>query len=185
MHLAEPEISHDTVSPPKTPPQDYHVRAQEKRAQQAAQIPVEWRLSSVPSIEEEKDALNYIRTSNHLSAEELSITEMCDIADPLGKLASGELSSVQVVSAFSKRAAIAHQLTTCCTELFFEEALKDAKRLDDILEKTGKPVGPLHGLPVSVKDSVDVKGYDTSIGEFYNSGLGYMTKKKQTYSCSY
>jgi amidase len=32
-----------------------------------------------------------------------------------------------------------------------EEALQQAKELDAILEKTGKPIGPLHGLPVPVK----------------------------------
>jgi hypothetical protein len=26
--------------------------------------------------------------------------------------------------------------------------------------------GPLHGLPISVKDCVDVKGYDTTVGMY-------------------
>jgi amidase len=60
---------------------------------------------------------------------------------------------------------VVHQLTTCCTEIFFEDALAEAKRLDDHLEKTGKTVGLLHGLPVSVKDVVDIQGQDTSLGE--------------------
>lgn len=39
-----------------------------------------------------------------------------------------------------------------CLALFFpEEALLRAKELDDILEKTGEPVGPLHGLPIPIK----------------------------------
>lgn len=33
-----------------------------------------------------------------------------------------------------------------------------------MLQKTGKPVGPLHGLPISLKDSFKVMGYDASIG---------------------
>jgi len=32
------------------------------------------------------------------------------------------------------------------------------------MEKTGKPFGPLHGLPVSIKDSFYYPGYDASIG---------------------
>jgi len=35
--------------------------------------------------------------------------------------------------------------------MFFDKALQRAKELDDYLEKEGKPMGPLHGLPISVK----------------------------------
>lgn len=28
----------------------------------------------------------------------------------------------------------------------------------------GKPKGPLHGLPFSVKDNIDIAGYDSTIG---------------------
>lgn len=41
--------------------------------------------------------------------------------------------------------------THCLTEAFFDRALERAKHLDEILEKTGKPLGPLHGLPISLK----------------------------------
>jgi amidase len=46
----------------------------------------------------------------------------------------------------------------------FDEAIARAKQLDEHLEKTGKPMGPLHGLPVSVKDSFRIVGRDASIG---------------------
>ncbi len=39
----------------------------------------------------------------------------------------------------------------CLADFFPEEALERARELDTILAKTGKPVGPLHGLPVGVK----------------------------------
>ncbi|KAJ3530704.1 hypothetical protein NM208_g9207 [Fusarium decemcellulare] len=164
MHLEHDQISHGIVTPPKTPPKDYVARAAEKRAEQTARIPSDWRLSPIPSEQDAPNPLEYIRSSGHLTVDELAITETTDVTDLLQKLSTGQLSSLQVVGAFSKRAAIAHQLTTCCTEMFFEEALEEAKRLDDVLARTGKPVGPLHGLPISVKDSVDVKGHDTSVG---------------------
>jgi amidase len=82
----------------------------------------------------------------------------------LEKLAAGELSSVEVTSAFCKRAALAHQLTNCCTEIFFEEALEVAQHADAYLAKTGKTLGPLHGLPVSMKDLFRIKGHDSTIG---------------------
>ena len=46
----------------------------------------------------------------------------------------------------------------------FDEALERAKYCDEYLESKGKTLGPLHGLPVSVKDSFNVKGYQTIMG---------------------
>ena len=48
--------------------------------------------------------------------------------------------------------------------MFFEEALETARGLDDYLAKNNKTVGPLHGLPVSVKDVFNVAGQDTTVG---------------------
>lgn len=50
------------------------------------------------------------------------------------------------------------------TEAFFDRALERAKQLDESLEKTGKLVGPLHGLPVSLKDCFNVEGIPTTVG---------------------
>ncbi|KAM0505893.1 hypothetical protein ACHAQF_002999 [Verticillium nonalfalfae] len=145
-------------------PETYLDRAAAKRAHQLAQIPAEWRLASIPSVSSAPSALAYIRSHGLLTTEELHITETCDAAVLLHKLARGELSSLQVVRAFAKRAAIAHQLTTCCTEILFDEAFAEAQRLDDVLARTGKTVGPLHGLPVSIKDCLDIKGKDSTVG---------------------
>ncbi len=47
----------------------------------------------------------------------------------------------------------------------FTDAMERARWLDEqYAAKGGKTVGPLHGVPISVKDSFKVKGYDTSIG---------------------
>lgn len=46
----------------------------------------------------------------------------------------------------------------------FEEAFTRAKELDEYLLKEGKPMGPLHGLPLSLKDSFNVKGAHTTVG---------------------
>ncbi|KAK5240936.1 Acetamidase, partial [Exophiala xenobiotica] len=49
-------------------------------------------------------------------------------------------------------------------------ALAQAKELDKYYEEHKKPVGPLHGLPISLKDQLRVKGLETSMG--YVSWVG-------------
>ncbi|KAK2750126.1 hypothetical protein FQN57_004621 [Myotisia sp. PD_48] len=80
------------------------------------------------------------------------------------RIRSREATAVEVTTAFCHRAAIAQQLVNCLTEIFFQDGLDQAKELDRILEATGKPVGPLHGVPVSLKDHYNVKGYPTTAG---------------------
>lgn len=51
------------------------------------------------------------------------------------------------------------------TEIFFEEAINRARKLDrERQEDPSKELPPLYGLPISLKDSFDVCGYDTSTG---------------------
>ena len=53
--------------------------------------------------------------------------------------------------------------TDCLTETFFDRAQERARNLDS-LRSRGQLVGPLHGLPVSIKDTYQVKGTQASIG---------------------
>ncbi len=46
----------------------------------------------------------------------------------------------------------------------FDLALAIAEELDKSYNDNGTVKGPLHGLPVSLKDQFHVKGYDTSMG---------------------
>jgi Asp-tRNA(Asn)/Glu-tRNA(Gln) amidotransferase A subunit family amidase len=54
--------------------------------------------------------------------------------------------------------------TNCLSDAFFDEAIESAKALDDHLTRTGKVVGPLHGLPISLKDNFNVKSKDSTVG---------------------
>jgi amidase len=54
--------------------------------------------------------------------------------------------------------------TNCLTEIFVDRALERAAWLDEQLKSTGKAVGPLHGLPVSLKDQIRIKGLETVMG---------------------
>jgi amidase len=93
----------------------------------------------------------------------LTITQL-STEELLPRLASGELASTQVVNAFLQRAGLASKLVNCCTELLPERALERAAYLDDYLKQHGKPIGPLHGLPISVKEHVGMKGLDLNAG---------------------
>ena len=56
--------------------------------------------------------------------------------------------------------------TNCLTEIFFDEAIERAKKLDLEYNQNSchKTLPPLFGLPISLKDSFQVSGYDTSTG---------------------
>lgn len=142
----------------------YLDQAADKRARQFDAIPVPWRLANIPAVDSVPNALDYIRDSHLLTPKELEITKRLGVAELLAKMAKRELSALEVTMAFAKRAAFAHQLTTCLTEIFFDEAFARAIELDNALATTGKTVGPLHGLPVSVKDCVGIKGVDSTLG---------------------
>jgi amidase len=144
---------------------------QQKRAAQLNAIPPSWRLPPTTLTPPLPNTLETIRTCGILSAEELEWTETDDVATLLSLLASRKVTSVQLTTAFCKRAAIAQQMTKCLTEIFFDLALARAKELDEQYEKTGILTGPLHGLPVSIKDRFDVEGLDTTVG-MYCCGCG-------------
>ncbi|KAF9045065.1 general amidase [Panaeolus papilionaceus] len=140
----------------------------QKRRQQAASIPTAWVLPNPPS----QDVLNVIgvpETCGLLSAKEIEITNS-HVADILQRLASGSWTAVEVTTAFGKRAVIAHQLVNCLTEIFIDRALERARQLDKHLKETGKVVGPLHGLPISLKDQINIKGIESTMG--YVSWIG-------------
>jgi len=50
------------------------------------------------------------------------------------------------------------------TEVLFADALQQAVKLDDHFASTGRLIGPLHGIPMTLKDQFNVKGVDSSIG---------------------
>ncbi|KAF2036198.1 acetamidase [Setomelanomma holmii] len=140
--------------------------AADKRSRIAASIPAEWNIKPIP---DGQATFDYPATSGVLSSQELDLTGY-SATELVAKLAKGEVKSVDVTLAFCKRAAVAQQLTNCVHEFFPELALKQAKELDEYLAKEGKTVGPLHGLPISLKDQLRVKGLETSMG--YVSWLG-------------
>lgn len=138
--------------------------ATKKRATLAALIPEPWRLTSdqLPA-ESERSVIAFVEKSNLLTAEELSITEL-RVEQLAQKIANGECTATEVCQAYCHRAALAHQLVNCLSEINFRAALEQARELDDYFQTHGRTVGLLHGVPVSLKDQYRVKGLESSIG---------------------
>ncbi|CAG8943231.1 unnamed protein product [Penicillium salamii] len=151
---------------------NWQERAAKKRQECANKIPEEWKIPTqllaeleTPFADKKNDLIRAqtIRKSGILTDRELEITEDYQVDDLISALADGSLTSVEVTLAYSKRAALAQQLVSCLTETMFEEARVRAVFLDG-QRAQGKLVGPLHGLPISIKDNFNFKGVDSTIG---------------------
>lgn len=132
-----------------------------KRADREALLAAhsEWRIP--PPADDVLDVSGFMTA--HLTPRERDVVKQ-DATAILHELSTGRISAVEVTTAFCKVATISQDLTNCVTEICFNDALKRAQELDDIFKATGKVVGPLHGLPVSIKDHIKVKGLDTATG---------------------
>ncbi|KLT42912.1 amidase [Cutaneotrichosporon oleaginosum] len=108
------------------------------------------------------NAVSLLKTSGLLSTAELAILDLSATA-LAATIARKDVSCVQVTTAYVKAASLAQQGTNCLVELFANEALAQATALDQELAVKG-PRGPLHGVPVSIKDHVDVRGHDSPSG---------------------
>ncbi|CAK7909585.1 hypothetical protein CAAN1_24S00606 [[Candida] anglica] len=100
--------------------------------------------------------LKYLYDAKLLTEEEFKITDT-PASELVEKLAKGELTAVQTLKAFAHRAIISHQFTNCALQLFVTEGLERAQYLDDYYKEHGKPIGPLHGIPISLKEQMDYK----------------------------
>ncbi|KAF1941663.1 amidase [Clathrospora elynae] len=150
--------------------------AKQKREAILAAIPAEWRIENLPSVEEQVDVTEYIK--QYLTEKELEYTQSS--ADVIAKtIAEGEWTAEEVTRAFCHRAALAHQLLHCLHEIFFDAAISDAKALDTYFSQHNKTtIGPLHGVPISLKDQFHVKGVETCMG--YVGWIGTFEGKKGT-----
>ena len=138
-------------------------KANAKKASLYSAIPKEWRLppGDIPSSDCTIDVTCLSR--KFLTASEFAITESNPL-DILANLHAGISSAEEVTEAFCHRAAIAHQLVNCLTEICFQSALDEARQLDQHRLVTGGLKGPLHGLPVSFMDRFRVAGVETGAG---------------------
>lgn len=88
----------------------------------------------------------------------LSLSQIVDACE------DGSLAPTHVLQAYGKRCVAAHEATNCLADVFFEEAERGAAAPSSSARR------PLHGVPVSVKDCIDVAGHDSTLG--YSSRVG-------------
>lgn len=109
-----------------------------------------------------------------LNQDEIEITES-SIMDIVSSIKNKKWTAVQVFNAFARRSVIAHQLTNGCMQIFIDEGLNRVKELDSIFKATGKLIGPLHGVPISLKEFIEYNGKVTTGS--YVGNLDYIPEK--------
>lgn len=86
-----------------------------------------------------------------------------------GAICEGQVSSVELVQACLDRISEHEDTVQAWTHLNAEYAL-DQARAADAYRLSGAPIGPLHGVPVGVKDIFDTKDYPTEYGTPLHQG---------------
>jgi amidase len=104
-------------------------------------------------------------TAAHAQAGTFPIEEI-SVADLEGAYLAGRTTVRAVtqahldrIAAYDKRGPLINSLITVNPR-----ALEEADRLDALLRTTGRPIGPLHGILVIVKDNIDVVGLPMTSG---------------------
>jgi amidase len=98
--------------------------------------------------------------------------EEATIAEVQAAYRSGAITATQLVQAYLDRIHAYDQAGPKLNVVIFlnPKALDEAAALDEHLRKTGKFVGPLHGIPVLVKDNVNTKDMPTTGGSLSLAG---------------
>ncbi|BEI81396.1 hypothetical protein CcaverHIS002_0205560 [Cutaneotrichosporon cavernicola] len=147
------------MSPAATKPPASELMAAARRARDET-IPAPYRLPK--NFELPKNATLILESSGLLSPDEKDIINL-DATGLAAAIKDGTYTSVQATTAYLKAASLAQQGTNCLVEMFADEALERAAVLD-AAQAAGQPLGILHGVPVSIKDHIDVEGHDSPSG---------------------
>ena len=102
--------------------------------------------------------------------EPLTSNERSILSRPIAELVqdvhNSVLSPIDILRTYGKTAKRAHEKTNCVTELLLPEAESWAQKDVDLK-------GPLAGIPVSLKDSLAVGGFDVTVGYSMHTNKPY------------
>ncbi|HVT35361.1 MAG TPA: amidase family protein, partial [Nevskiaceae bacterium] len=91
--------------------------------------------------------------------------ELCELgaAELARRIAAGELRSGEVVEAHIARIEAVNPKLNAVIARRYDDARREAKAADE-LRARGVVLPPLHGVPVTIKDSIDVAGLASTFG---------------------
>lgn len=100
-----------------------------------------------------------------------SVDELCALtaAEAARRVADGSVASQELVSACLARIRAREPEVQAWAYLDADHALAQARRLDD-WRAAGRDIGPLHGVPVAIKDIIDTGDMPTCNGTPLNEG---------------
>lgn len=106
--------------------------------------------------------------------------EETTVADIHAAIASGELSASALIAAYLERIAAIDRAgpTLNAIATLNAQAAAEAARLDEDFARTGAFSGPLHGVPVLVKDQLETAGIETCFGS--RAMAGYVPARDAT-----
>ncbi|HEX5106567.1 MAG TPA: amidase [Pirellulaceae bacterium] len=97
------------------------------------------------------------------------MTELPTIAKAAKQMQEGELRPVELVESCLTRIDQLDERLQAWVHVDANGAYREAERLGKLLDD-GESLGPLHGVPVGVKDLIDVAGWPTKCGSVLREG---------------
>ncbi|KAF9770514.1 hypothetical protein IL306_011918 [Fusarium sp. DS 682] len=128
--------------------------------------PLPWQSTVQRKKQQQKDILSkaLLNLESYPKLQDVDIDRLADATNTVNLISKGQLTCKTVVQALIQRAIEVHQQTNCLTEVTFNYALQQAEELDTYMANNKKPIGPLHGVVVTLKDQFNIKGYDSTLG---------------------
>jgi len=105
-------------------------------------------------------------TEKVVNLTDLSATELAE------GIQKGAFSSAEVVEAHIRRIEAINSNINAVVIPLFDQARREAKIADEALRR-GEPIGPLHGVPITIKEQYRVAGTQTTLGATNKIGNVY------------